>query len=496
MHGERLKAWLVIWVSLLLQLTTSASARSAGARPDDATRAQRASSVLHHSSLAPPSAVSSSCAQRAAVPNGNVHSDSRRRARRASTALGETARPQAPPRTREWGQPCSDENGNLTGKDTQSLAYDSGNRVRQVGDVVFERDANGQMVRQTSPERDDRYDWDALGQLTCAKHRDGGETRFGYDAFGRRVFKEHQPAPPKTEAPDPIARFAWAKTPLPGEPRGRADTAPRHVLEGRTEYFWAGDDLLAEVRSSGLTEYAMWGFVADALWEDGQLRHVVHSQQGVPQELVDGGGKLVWQGVFDDWGKLVDERGESTCRLRLPGQIADDETGLHYNRFRYYAPDAGQFVSADPIGFKAGPNHYRFAPNSVNHSDHLGLTCPNNACQIPDDANVVRGGVTTPEQIGRGIGPHRDVPGLTGFSAQSRAGASVDSLAATGGVGGGPFPHGQVSVTTAGQLRSIGCEVVPSPGGGANHVTVVPGSATPAQISQQFTPRPNPARQR
>ncbi len=104
------------------------------------------------------------------------------------------------------------------------------------------------------------------------------------------------------------------------------------------------------------------------------------------------------------------------------------------------------------------------------------------------------GGVATEKQIARGIGPHRDVPGLTGFSAQSRAGATVEELAARGGVGGGPFPHGQVSVTTAGKLRCIGCDVVPSPGAGANHVTVVPGRATPSEISDIFVPRPNPAR--
>jgi len=125
----------------------------------------------------------------------------------------------------------------------------------------------------------------------------------------------------------------------------------------------------------------MWGFVCEALWDNGELRHVVHSQQGVPQELVDERGKLVWQGSFDDWGRLIAEQGTTTCRLRLPGQIADDETGLHYNRFRYYSPDVGQFVSADPIGFAGGANHYRFSPNGVNWTDPLGLNCTDDACQ-------------------------------------------------------------------------------------------------------------------
>jgi len=116
---------------------------------------------------------------------------------------------------------------------------------------------------------------------------------------------------------------------------------------------------------------------------------------------------------------------------------------------------------------------------------------PPAAKALPDEAIVVRGGVATPKQIAEGIGPHRDVEGLTGFSAQSRAGATVEELASTGGVGGGPFPHGQVSVSSAGQLRGVGADVVPSPGAGANHVTVTPGQATPAPTKRaiQATPK-------
>jgi RHS repeat-associated protein len=173
-------------------------------------------------------------------------------------------------------------------------------------------------------------------------------------------------------------------------------------------YYWAGDDLLAESRKGSLTEYAKWGFVAEALWENGKLRHVVNSQQGVPQELLDEDGKLVWQGTFDDWGKLIEENGTTTCRLRLPGQIADDETGLHYNRFRYYSPEAGQFVSADPIGFEGGTNEYRFAPTSLNWVDPLGLRCKASGCHIKGKVSQkqLRHVENRPEWIARGQGSY------------------------------------------------------------------------------------------
>jgi len=249
--------------------------------------------------------------------------------------------------------------GNLAGKNRDSFSYAEGNRLTRAGATSFVRDANGRMVRQTSAQRDDQYGWDPLGQLTVVTHRDGSQTRFAYDALGRRVWKDHEKAP---AAP----RDAGARS-------RQADVC-------RTEYFWSGDDLLAEQRGAALTEYVMRGFVADAIWEDGSIRHVVVSPQGVPQELIDAKGKLIWQGSFDDWGKLSKEEGPGSCRLRLPGQLFDEETGLSYNRFRYYSADAGQFISPDPIGFGGGTNLFRFAPNAVGWLDTLGLECPDGAC--------------------------------------------------------------------------------------------------------------------
>lgn len=60
--------------------------------------------------------------------------------------------------------------------------------------------------------------------------------------------------------------------------------------------------------------------------------------------------------------------------LRFQGQYYDEETGLHYNRFRYYDPDVGRFVSQDPIGLEGGENLYQYAPNPSGWSDPLGLS--------------------------------------------------------------------------------------------------------------------------
>ena len=60
-------------------------------------------------------------------------------------------------------------------------------------------------------------------------------------------------------------------------------------------------------------------------------------------------------------------------RLRFQGQYADEETGLHYNRFRYYDPRVGRFTTQDPISLAGGINLYQYAPNPVGWVDPYGL---------------------------------------------------------------------------------------------------------------------------
>ena len=64
--------------------------------------------------------------------------------------------------------------------------------------------------------------------------------------------------------------------------------------------------------------------------------------------------------------RFVDER-------RFQGQQVDEESGLHYNRHRYYDPDTGRFISKDPIGLAGGINVYQYAPNPIRWIDPLGL---------------------------------------------------------------------------------------------------------------------------
>ncbi len=118
-----------------------------------------------------------------------------------------------------------------------------------------------------------------------------------------------------------------------------------------------------------------------------RTRHATYFYQndhlGTPQELVDTSGKVVWLARYRAWGGgkrapygKSDPVGTDN-RIRFQGQYHDAETGLHYNRHRYYDPDSGRFISKDPIGLTGGVNVYQYAPNPIGWVDPVGLSCCN-----------------------------------------------------------------------------------------------------------------------
>ena len=60
--------------------------------------------------------------------------------------------------------------------------------------------------------------------------------------------------------------------------------------------------------------------------------------------------------------------------FRFPGQYEDEETGLYYNRFRYYDPEAGQYTSRDPIGLRGGLRLHAYVPDPLRHVDVFAFT--------------------------------------------------------------------------------------------------------------------------
>jgi RHS repeat-associated protein len=82
---------------------------------------------------------------------------------------------------------------------------------------------------------------------------------------------------------------------------------------------------------------------------------IVSDYLGTPREMVDEAGKVAWKAQLDVYGVAkVEEGSAADCPWRWPGQYEDEETGLYYNRFRYYDPQRGGYLSQDPIRLGGG----------------------------------------------------------------------------------------------------------------------------------------------
>lgn len=236
--------------------------------------------------------------------------------------------------------------GTLLGTPDETLGSAPGlvrhGRLIMQGDRHFNYDDAGNLIEERWGQNRQQvraFRYNAWNQLTAVEYN-GQTVAFAYDALGRRVSK--------TDA------------------------------FGTTTFLWDSDVLLSESRGSHQRRY---------LFEPGTFRPLAHFESGktyyyhldhlgTPKELSDYSGNLVWSVRYSAYGNVFrEEVAEVRTPIRFQGQYWDEETGLHYNRFRYYHPGTGQFINQDPIGLLGGENPYQYAPNPTDWVDPYGLKC-------------------------------------------------------------------------------------------------------------------------
>ncbi|MEM6559621.1 MAG: RHS repeat-associated core domain-containing protein [Myxococcota bacterium] len=156
-----------------------------------------------------------------------------------------------------------------------------------------------------------------FGRLSAVDTDGDGNDDFGYryDDLGLRRSKSDVAA-------GTSHRFHYT---LSGELLGEASTSVSR------DYIWVAGELIGVV-------------------SDGSVYHVATDHLGTPRRAYDGTGALAWAVDVEAFGRAHSRADAIQIPIRYPGQYEDAETGLHYNRARFYDPSTGRYLTPDPRG--------------------------------------------------------------------------------------------------------------------------------------------------
>ncbi|WP_106805679.1 RHS repeat-associated core domain-containing protein [Pseudomonas sp. S5D5] len=239
---------------------------------------------------------------------------------------------------------------NLLMQDRPGPDIVAGNRLMIQGDRHYDYDAFGNLIRERRGRGHaliTEYRYDCQHRLIGITQPNGQTASYRYDPFGRRISK---------------------------------------TVDGTTtEFFWQGDKLIAEHHADRHRSYLYEpdSFRPLALLEGFGPKattpyHYQLDHLGTPQELTAPDGEIVWSAHYRAYGEISRlDVGKVDNPLRFQGQYFDQESGLHYNRHRYYNPDVGRYLTPDPVKLAGGINAYQYVPNPTGWVDPLGLSsCP------------------------------------------------------------------------------------------------------------------------
>jgi RHS repeat-associated protein len=268
---------------------------------------------------------------------------------------------------------AKDETGNVYETATQAdRTYDGAGALLESKKYKYKYDGEGRLISKTNKasQQKTKYEWYGSGLLKRVVRHDGKIIAFKYDTLGRRIEKS---------CAGKITRWVWdGNVPLHEWSYDETDK-PRAVVNEWGEITWDKPEpnlQNAPEHTNGIT----WVFDGDkpipvAKIEKEATYTIVSDHLGTPHTMYNEDGKKVWEGVLDIYGRIRTlQSNKSAVPFRFQGQYEDAETGLVYNRFRYYDPEAGTYISSDPIGILGGYNEYSYVSNPATHVDVYGLS--------------------------------------------------------------------------------------------------------------------------
>ena len=270
-----------------------------------------------------------------------------------------------------------------------------GNLLKEYAGTHYQYDERGNLIEKSENGQTSRYHWNGYNQLIRIDNPNG-VTEYRYDPLGRRISKSRN---------GQTTVYLWQEDTL----------AVETTAEHSTHYLFEPDSFepLAQFQTAAVNGIPSPSRIMlpysydpekDPLLQEPappqsqpELVYYHLDHLGTPIAASDENGKTVWQASYKAWGEIAEEKVSDGLNINIPfrfqGQYYDEESGLHYNRFRYYDPQLGRFVSQDPIGLEGGINIYAYAPNSVIFADPLGLDYKTWQIHSPGFDDVVQKGL-------------------------------------------------------------------------------------------------------
>ena len=223
-----------------------------------------------------------------------------------------------------------------------SYTTNASNELTATSNASYTYDSNGNTLTKVISSNTTTYAWDYENRLTSVTlPSSGGTVTFKYDPLGRRIYKS--------------------------------------LSTGGTSVFaYDGDNMIEETNASGtvVARYAQGQSIDEPL---AMLRSSTTSYYNVDglgsiTSLANGSGTLTQSYTFDSFGKQTASSGSVVNAFQYTGRELDSETGLQFNRARYYDQTIGRFLSEDPIRFEGGVDFYAYVGNSpTTYDDPRGL---------------------------------------------------------------------------------------------------------------------------
>ncbi|CAM2008771.1 RHS repeat-associated core domain-containing protein [Acanthopleuribacter pedis] len=247
------------------------------------------------------------------------------------------------------------------------INYQKGSRFASDGVLSYRYDEEGRVIEKREEKPGFRpqvwaFEWNESNQVQAVRTPSGQTWKYTYDPFGRRLEKR--------------------------------------CGQSGTKFLWDGDVLAEEVPFASGTDASakVWvfepgQFVPMACQQGSKAAYVVTDHLGTPVEMYREDGDVVWSGSLGVWGDQHRAEGRSDGEaawenpFRFQGQMFDSESGLHYNRHRYYDPSSSQYISPDPIGLEGGFRPQGYVEKPCADFDPLGLNrCEGNpSVSLPSD---------------------------------------------------------------------------------------------------------------